>query len=144
VAIQIGALLRVAEANQQALHDGGVLRYYTGSLPATIETAATGTLVAEFDLPTPAYTIPSVDDGSQAVATAKPIATTNAVADGSPVTYYRSYASGGVDPDDALKQGTISATGGGGDMIIDDPNITNGEPLSVGTWTYTQPRQTIP
>jgi len=138
--VQIAAVARKAEVDANcALHNGGKLRYYTGTPPATIEASATGTLVADFDLPNPAYQS-ATDSGSEATAAVNPVATTNAVATGI-VTYYRTYTSSGNDPADAVKQGTISGVGGGGDMEITNTSITNGEPLSIGTFTYSQPRQ---
>lgn len=143
MAVQISAAARQAEVDANcALHNAGKVEYYTGTPPATIELAATGVKTAIFTLPNPAFAS-ATDDGSTATAAANPIATTNAIAgDGvTPVTYYRSYSSGGVDPTDCLKQGTITGSGGGGDMEITNPAITNGEPLSIGSWTYSQPRQ---
>ena len=50
--------------------------------------------------------------------------------------HYRLYASDGVTCHD---QGTVTATGGGGDMTVDDMSITAGQVVTITTWTKNWP-----
>ena len=139
MAIQISSIARTAEADAHgALLNNGTVVYLTGAIPADESVPRTGVVVATFDLPATAYQS-ATDDGTNGTIAANPIPTTNATSDGT-VTYYRAYRSGGADPADVIKQGTITGVSGGGDIEIDNPVITNGEPLSLGTWTYSRPR----
>lgn len=49
-----------------------------------------------------------------------------------PVTHYRLYLSGGTT---CFEQGTVTATGGGGDMTIDNVSVTAGQQINITGWT---------
>lgn len=112
------------------LVDGGDLRIRTGAQPANGDDAASGTLLATFALGTPAFG-GAADADPHADAVANAIADVNGAASGA-AGYYEVRDSGGT----VRWTGTVTATGGGGDLTIGDVNIVNGEPVSVTSWTF--------
>jgi hypothetical protein len=122
-----------ASAKAQAvadLLDGGILRIYTTPTPSTADAAATGTLLAEFALASPAFGTPA-----NGVMTAHTIAPTTAIADGS-VAYWRAYESG--SPEAVVCQGDAGTAGTS--MIVNSTTVTSGGVVSILSWTYTQPK----
>ena len=110
--------------------DGGTLVMYTGSAPATVDDAPTGTVVASLTLSSPAF-----GAASNGVATANTITSATASNSGT-VGYFRLRTSGGS----ARIQGTVTTAGGGGDLILGTTAITAGETVSVTSLTYTLPK----
>ena len=107
------------------------LMFYTGSVPANCAAATTGTKIAEFDL--------ASDWAAAASAGAKafnnlPLSVA-AVAAGT-LGYFRLFASDGTT---THMQGTITATGGGGDLTVDNTNVANGQTINVTGFTINAP-----
>ena len=103
----------------------------TGAQPSDCSQADSGTLLAEFDL--------ASDWASNAAAGSKalsstPISTT-AVASGT-AGHYRIKDSAGTT---CHEQGSVTATGGGGDATIDNTSINNGQTVQITSWTKTAP-----
>ena len=68
------------------------------------------------------------------VITAGSIATTNATGTGTASLFIL------VDSDgNEVFRGSVSASGGGGDLIITNTNIASGDPIGVVSFTYTAP-----
>lgn len=110
-----------------ALFNAGKLRIYTGTQPASGDDAASGTLLVEITLPNPAF-------GSAANGTASKTGTwqTNAGAAGV-AGWYRMLSSDGTKTID----GSVTASGGGGDMELQNTNIASGQQVTVTTSTLT-------
>jgi len=122
-----------ASAKAEAIRDllaGGILRIYTTPTPATADAAATGTLLAEFALASPAFGTPA-----NGVMTANAIADTTALADGT-AEYWR--AAGAGSPEPVVCQGTAGTSGTS--MILNSTTFTSGGVVSIVSWTYTQPK----
>lgn len=100
---------------------------YTGAPPANVGTAASGTLLAQFAGNATAFGV-----AASAVLTASAVASVNAVAAGV-AGYYRINTSAGV----AVSQGTITGSGGGGDMILTNTNIASGQLCNFTSLTIT-------
>ncbi|RZJ08671.1 MAG: hypothetical protein EOO54_22645 [Haliea sp.] len=103
----------------------------TGAQPTNCAAAAAGTLLAEFAL--------ASDWAAAASAGAKafsnvPVAAT-AVAAGT-AAHYRIVDTAGTT---CGEQGTVTATGGGGDVTIDNAVIANGQAVNLTGWTVTEP-----
>jgi len=139
MALRISNAAAIAAANAVVdLIDGGTgageIHIYTGSAPTNVEDAPTGTLLAELVMSDPAFgNAADINPGARATA--------SAVADDSDANatgnagYFRV-----VDSDDtAIMQGTVTATGGGGDMEINSVAIQQNATVSVTSFTYTQP-----
>lgn len=111
----------------------GYIEIRTGSQPASVGVAATGTLLATLPMSDPAFG--SATTASPAVATANSITSdTSADATGT-AGWFRAYDS----DDTALIDGDITATGGGGDMELDSTSVTSGGTVSVTAWTVSMP-----
>ena len=110
--------------------DGGKLRIYTGSQPVNPATAASGTLLVEATLGTPAF-----GAASNGVATANAIANAVITNTGAP-GWYRILASNGTT---VLWDGSVGTISGSFDMVIGASTITAAGELAVNSLTYTQP-----
>lgn len=107
----------------------GTVDVRTGSQPASAQDAATGTLLATITLSDPAF-----GASSTGVATAGDPASVNSVASGT-AGWFRVKDSTGA----TVFDGSVSAAGGGGDMIVANTNIASGQPVDVTSFTYTTP-----
>jgi hypothetical protein len=102
---------------------------YTGSVPASCAASTTGTLLVEFDL---ASDWAANASGGSKSFNNTPISA-NAVANGT-AGYFRLYKSDGTT---CIMQGNITATGGGGDMTIDNTSIALGQLVNITGFTVT-------
>lgn len=114
------------------LLDGGDLRLRTGAPPATGDAAATGTLLATFTFASPAFA-GAVDANPHAEATAEAIANTVGVANGT-AGYFEARTSGGT----TVMTGTVTETGGGGDLTINDSDIVVDQVVQITSFIYRQ------
>lgn len=119
------------------LLDGGPAAGYieirTGSQPATVATAASGTLLGTLTLSDPAFG--NATTASPSVATASAI-TSDASADATGTAgWFRAYDSTGA----AIIDGSITATGGGGDLTLDSVSVVAGGTLNITAWTVSHP-----
>lgn len=104
----------------------------TGTQPATVETAATGTLLATLTCSDPAFGN-AADENPGAKATANAIASDTSADATGVAGWFRAYDSNNV----AIIDGTCGTTGT--DMILDDDNITIGGVVACTSWTVTMP-----
>lgn len=111
------------------LYDGGELKIYSGSQPATPATAPTGTLLATITLPTPAF-----GAAASGVASKSGTWTTTAVATAT-AGYFRIKDSGGANAID----GACGGTGSGAELELDNPAILSSQTVTVSSFTITQP-----
>lgn len=133
MALQFSAAVRNAllDAIETATGATAVLKMRTGAAPATVATADSGTVLATLTLP--------ADWMSAAAAGAKAKLGTweDASADASgTVAHFRIYASDGTT---AHIQGTVTATGGGGDMTVDNVVFAAAQAFSITAFTLTAP-----
>jgi len=117
---------------ESAIGTGARLRIYSGALPADESAALAGnTMLWEKVMNS---------DWAQNAATGTKILADlplsgAAVAAGT-ASFYRIYDSAGTT---SHEQGSITATGGGGDMTIDNTSIANGQIVNVTTFSKTAP-----
>ena len=104
-----------------------ILRMFTGTKPANTDAASSGTLLAEMTLPVDWMAAASAGSVTKAGTWEDP----SANASGN-LGYFRIFNGAGST---CHIQGTISATGGGGDMIVDNVNVADGQTISVVTFT---------
>jgi hypothetical protein len=112
----------------------GKIRIYTGAQPATPATAASGTLLGEFTLADPAWGSPS--NGSRLID-ATPEMEATGLADGT-AGWFRGLDGG----DNVVCDGTVTATGGGGNLEINTVTVSTGLSLHITGGTMTQPMGT--
>lgn len=105
------------------------LRLYSGAAPANCAAAATGSLLWEEDLP--ADWMAAAASGSKAKSGTWSAAGLAAAGTGTNAGYYRVYDSTGTT---CHIQGTVTITGGGGEMTMDNPNIAENQVITVNTF----------
>lgn len=109
----------------------GLVRVYSGTQPASADLAATGTLLATFTLNDPAF---SAAAGGSAILDVTPTlsATGLAAADAG---WFRIVDSTGV----TVMDGSVTATGGGGDLTMNTITVSVGLVLQLTAGTITMP-----
>lgn len=131
MSIQLSTTVRNArlDAIETAIGTDAVLKIRTGAPPADVATADSGTVLATLTLPTD--WLAAASSGSKAKSGTWE--DTSADADGT-AAHFRIYASDGTT---AHLQGTITGTGGGGDMELDNTSITTGQSITITTFSLT-------
>jgi hypothetical protein len=128
-AVQDAAVNAIA-ARVDAGAGPGVLRIYTGAQPADADDAPTGTLLVSITLADPAF-------GASSAGVAQLAGTPRsgtAVASGT-AGWFRIVDSNGV----TVVDGSVTATGGGGDLELDNTNIATGQQVSVSALSLSIP-----
>lgn len=132
MAIQHSVAVRNAklDAIEVTIGTSAVLKLRTGAKPATCATADSGTVVATMNLPSD--WMAAAASGSKAKSGTWEDLTADA---GGTVAHYRIYASDGTT---CHEQGTVTITGGGGDMTIDNPVVESGQKITVTAYALTE------
>lgn len=141
MAIEINTAARNAACDAVVdLIDGGSgagkLRIYTGSPPATPGTSATGTLLAEFTLSDPAFG--SASSGAAALDVT-PAVTDTADATGTAGWFRFLDSTEAAGTGLGVIDGTVTATGGGGDLTLNTTSIASGATVTIDSYTFTMP-----
>jgi hypothetical protein len=116
---------RLRDAYVAAFPAAASLVIRTGA-PAGVANAATGTVLATIVLPATPFTSGTGEvtrNGTWSVAASG----TGTAA------HYR--LTNGSD----IEEGTVTATGGGGDLTLDNVSIASGQTVAIATWTRTMP-----
>lgn len=132
---------RIATATRTAAADAAVdlldagagaatIKIYTGAQPATPNDAATGTLLGTLTCSDPAF-----GAAAAGVATASAITGDSAADATGTAGWFRAADSTGA----AVIDGSITASAGGGDMILSSVSIVTGGTIDVSSWTITMP-----
>lgn len=112
----------------------GKLRIYSGTVPTDTDTALSGnTVLIDFALNATAFPASS-DAAPGATATANAITGVNASATAT-ATFYRLLNNAGT----AVEQGSVTATGGGGDCTLTTVSVVSGAPCTVTSLVATHP-----
>lgn len=129
--VQFSATVRNArlDAIETAIGTSAVLKIRSGSAPANVATADSGTVLATLTLPSD--WMAAASSGSKAKNGTWE--DTSADATGT-AAHFRIYASDGTT---AHIQGTVTATGGGGDMTVDNTSFSSGQSFTVTGFTLT-------
>src|SRR5574338_210902 len=104
-----------------------VLKLRTGAPPANCAAADSGTLLTALTLPA------DFQGNSSGGVTAKAGTWAGTAIANGDVGHYRLESSGGT----VHEQGTVTATGGGGDLTMNDISLEIGQPVSIDTWGRT-------
>ena len=115
------------DAIETAIGTAAVLKIRSGSVPASVGTADAGTVLATMTLPSD--WLAAASSGSKAKSGTWE--DTSADAAGT-AAHFRIYASDGTT---AHIQGTVTATGGGGDMTLDNTSIASGQTVTITSFT---------
>lgn len=135
---------RLPNASQQAAADAivdridlgtgtptGKLRVYSGAQPADADSAPAGTLLLDVDLANPAY------DAADASGTAT-LAGIPRTGTGAAAGVAQSFRVVNRDGETVF-DGAVTATGGNGELELDNTNIAAGQTVTITGLTYTQP-----
>lgn len=110
-----------------------LLRIYNGTAPANADAALSGnTLLAEGALPSD--WMAAASGGTKAKAGSWTLTGQAGAGAGTAGSFFRIYNSAGSV---CHMQGTFTASGGGGDMTIDNNSIANAQSITVNTFTIT-------
>jgi hypothetical protein len=131
MAVQLSVAVRNArlDAIETSIGTSAVLKIRTGAAPANCGTADSGTVLATLNLPTDWMAAASSGSKSKSGTWEDLTADNTGTA-----AHFRVYASDGTT---CGIQGTVTATGGGGDMTLDNTSIASGQAVSITTFTLT-------
>lgn len=131
MAIKLSTTVRNArlDAIETAIGATAVLKIRSGTVPTNIGDADAGTVLATITLPSD--WMAAASSGQKALSGTW--SDTSADATGT-AGHFRLYASDGTTQH---MQGTITATGGGGDMTLNNISITSGGTVTITSFTIT-------
>lgn len=131
MALQFSTAVRNAmlDSIETTIGTSAVLKIRTGSAPADVATADSGTVLATLNLPSD--WMAAAASGSKAKSGTWE--DTSADATGT-AAHFRLYASDGTT---AHAQGTVTATGGGGDMTVQNTSFAAGQAFTITSFTIT-------
>lgn len=133
--------LSTAQRDDQAAavdqFNSGVLEIRTGAPPGP-NAADSGTLLASITLPADAFSGPST--GVLTKAGTWQDASADATGTAGHFRIKQSGDTGGASgATDERLEGTVTATGGGGDLTLDNTSIASGQAVTINSFTLTQP-----
>lgn len=131
MAIKLSDTVKNARLNaiETAIGTSAVLKLRTGSAPTNIGDADSGTVVATLNLPSDWM------DAAASGSVAKLGTWEDASADNpGTVEHFRIYASNGTTQH---MQGSVTATGNGGDMTLDNNVVAAGQKVTISTFQLT-------
>lgn len=131
MALQYSVAVRNARLDvvESTIGASAVLKIRSGAPPATCATADSGTVLATASLPSD--WMAAASSGTKALSGSW--ADSSADATGT-AAHFRIYASDGTT---CGMQGTVTATGGGGDMTVDNTSFAATQAFSVTSFTLT-------
>lgn len=131
MAVQLSTTVRNArlDAIESTIGTAPILKIRSGSAPATCATADSGTVLATLTLPSD--WMAAASSGSKAKSGTWQ--DTSADATGT-AAHFRIYDSGGTT---CHIQGTVTATGGGGDLTVDNTSFASGQSFTINSFTLT-------
>lgn len=118
----------ILNALETAIGVSAIVKLRTGAKPANCAAADSGTVVATFSLASDWMAAASA--GSKAFSST-PLTDSSADNSGT-LGHFRVYASDGTT---CHIQGSITVTGGGGDMQVDNTSVTAGQSVSITSWS---------
>lgn len=129
MAIQYATDVRNAklDAIETTIGTDPIMKIRTGAVPATPATADSGTVLATLTLPTD--WMAAASSGSKAKSGTWQ--DTSADATGT-AAHFRIYTSGGTV---CKIQGTVTITGGGGNLTVDNDSFASGQSFTVSSFT---------
>ncbi len=133
MALQLSVTVRNARLDtiESTIGASAVMKIFSGAPPANVAAANSGTVLATLSLP--ADWMAAASAGAKAISGSW----TDASADGTGTAgHFRVYASDGTT---CHMQGTVTATGGGGDMEVNNTSFATGQSFTVTSFTLNEP-----
>lgn len=137
MALQFSVALRNAmlDSMETTIGVSAKLQLWSGTVPANCAATATGTKLAEYTMASDWAAAAS--GGTKGFTPGNLPLTTTAIVGGT-IGYYRITDSAGASTS-CHEQGTVTATGGGGDLTVDNPTVTTSQTINVTSFTKTAP-----
>lgn len=131
MAVQLSTAVRNArlDAIETAIGTAPVLRIRTGAQPANCAAARTGTVLATLTLPSD--WMAAASSGSKALSGTWQDLT----ADASGTAAHFEIMDSGVST--CHMQGSVTATGGGGDLTLTNTTVATNDPITISSFTLT-------
>lgn len=131
MAIQLSTAVRNARLDviESTIGTSATLRIRSGAAPANCAAADSGTVLAEIICPSD--WMAAASGGAKSLSGTWQDTSANATGT---AAHFRLYDSGGTV---CGMQGTVTATGGGGDMEVDNTSFASGQQFTVTTFTLT-------
>ena len=133
MALQFSTTVRNAFLNviESTIGTSAVVKIRSGSAPATVATADAGTVLATINAPSD--WMADASGGAKAIAGTWQDASADATGT---AAHFRIYASDGTT---CHMQGTVTISGGGGDMTVDNTSFASGQAFTITSFTLTAP-----
>lgn len=133
MSLQLSTAVRNAllDAIETAIGASAVLKLRTGSAPSAPADADTGTVLATVNLPSD--WMAAAASGSKAKSGTWQDTSAD---DAGTIGHFRIYDSGGTV---CHIQGSVTITGGGGDMTVDNTSVASGQTITINSFTLTAP-----
>jgi len=133
MALQFATSVRnaILDAIETDTSTSAVLKIKSGSAPATCATADSGTVLATLSLPSD--WLAAASSGSKAKSGTWSDASADATGT---AAHFRLYKSDGTT---CQMQGTVTVTGGGGDLTLDSVSVTAAQVVTITGFTLTAP-----
>lgn len=131
MALQYSVAVRNARLDtvESTIGASAVLKIRTGAAPANCAAADSGTVLATLSLP--ADWMAAASSGTKAMTGTWSDSSADATGT---AAHFRLYASDGTT---CGAQGTVTATGGGGDLTVDNTSFATGQAFSITSFTLT-------
>ena len=131
MAVQLSVAVRNArlDAIESTIGTAAVLKIRTGAATSDVASADSGTVLASLTLPSD--WLAAASSGSKAKSGTWQ--DTSADATGT-AAHFRIYASDGTT---CHMQGSVTATGGGGDLQLDNTSIASGQSVTISSFSLT-------
>ena len=131
MSVQLSTTVRNARLDtiESTIGTSAIMKIRTGAAPANCAAADSGTVVATLNLPSD--WMAAASSGSKALTGTWSDSSADATGT---AAHFRVYDSGGTT---CHIQGTVTATGGGGDITVDNTSFASGQPFTVNTFTLT-------
>jgi hypothetical protein len=131
MAFQLSVTVRnaILDAIEATISTSAVLKIRSGAPPAGCATADSGDVLATLSLP--ANWMADANSGTKALAGTWQDASADAAGT---AAHFRIYASDGTT---CHAQGTVTATGDGGDLTLDNTSIAAGQSITITSFTLT-------
>ena len=131
MSVQLSTAVRNAmlDAIETTVGTSAVLKIRTGAPPANCAAADSGTVLATLSLPSDWMAAASSGTKAQSGTWSDSSADATGTA-----AHWRIYDSGGTT---CGAQGTVTATGGGGDITVDNTSFASGQSFSITGFTLT-------
>ncbi len=131
MSVQLSAAVRNArlDAIETTVGTSAVLKIRTGAQPADCATADSGSVLATLSLPSD--WMAAASGGSKAKSGTWQDASADATGTAG---HWRLYASDGTT---CHAQGSVTATGGGGDLTLDNTSLASGQSVTISSFSLT-------